>query len=101
MKYLRKIFENSKIEALIDAVEEYNKVLKQDNIWKNYLNNIKDIKSLSIEELEEVLKFAEDRWEEIKKEFTNYEKVKIILMFKNYLGDFKIDFLKYIRNSIF
>ena len=39
MKYLRKIFENSKIEALIDAVEEYNKVLKQDNIWKNYLNN--------------------------------------------------------------
>ena len=34
MKYLKKIFENSKIEALIDAVEEYNKVLKQDNIWK-------------------------------------------------------------------
>jgi hypothetical protein len=32
MKYLKKIFENSKIEALIDAVEEYNKVLKQDYI---------------------------------------------------------------------
>ncbi len=86
MKYLRKIFESSKIEALIDAVEEYNKVLKQDNIWKNYLNNIKDIKSLSIEELEEFLKFAEDRWEEIKKEFEkNIQEVKDIYL--SYLED--------------
>ena len=86
MKYLKKIFENSKIEALIDAVEEYNKVLKQDNIWKNYLNNIKDIKSLSIEELEEVLKFAGDRWEEIKKEFEkNIQEVKDIYL--SYLED--------------
>jgi len=102
MKYLKKIFENSKIEALIDAVEEYNKVLKQDNIWKNYLfyivfrslksskkgNNIKDIKSLSIEELEEVLKFADDRWEEIKKEFEeNIQEVKDIYL--SYLEDCK------------
>jgi hypothetical protein len=85
MKYLRKIFENSKIEALIDAVEEYNKVLKKDNIWKNYLN-IKDIKSLSIEELEEVLKFAENRWEETKKEFEeNIQEVKDIYL--SYLED--------------
>jgi len=88
MKYLKKIFENSKIEALIDAVEEYNKVLKQDNIWKNYLNNIKDIKSLSIEELEEVLKFADDRWEEIKKGFEeNIQEVKDIYL--SYLEDCK------------
>ena len=69
MKYLKKIFENSKIELrmvgrmrYLDAVEEYHKILKKDNIWKNYFNKIEDIKSRSIEELDEVLKFAENRW---------------------------------------
>ena len=95
MKYLKKIFENSKIELrmvgrmrYLDAVEEYHKILKQDNIWKNYFNKIEDIKSRSIEELDEVLKFAENRWEEIKKEFEeNIQEVKDIYL--SYLEDCK------------
>ncbi len=87
MKYLKKIFENSKIEYL-DAIEEYDKILKQDNIWKNYFNKIEDIKSRSIEELGEILEFAENRWEEIKKEFEeNIQEVKDIYL--SYLEDCK------------
>ena len=55
---------------LLHLKGKYNIDLKyNDDIWKNYVKNVKDIKSRSKEELDEILKFAENRWEELKKEF--------------------------------
>ena len=72
----------------MDVIEEYNKILKQDNIWKNYSKNFKDFKSLSIDELSEILGFAENRWEEIKKKLEeNIQEVKDIYL--TYLEDCK------------
>ncbi len=86
MKYLKRIFENNEIESLLGAVEEYNILLYNDDIWKNYFKNVKDIKSRSKEELDEILKFAENRWEELKKEFEeSIQEVKDIYL--SYLED--------------
>ena len=100
MKYLRKIFEEGRNpmygvksvdnvkDQLIDTIDEYNRVLKKDDIWRNYFNKIKDIKSRSKEELSEILEFAENRWEEIKKEFEeNIQEIKDIYL--SYLEDCK------------
>jgi hypothetical protein len=88
MKYLKRIFENSEIESLLYSLEEYNKLLYKDDIWKNYFKNIKDIKSKSREDLDEILKFAENRWEEVKKEIEeNIQEVKDIYL--SYLEDSK------------
>ena len=100
MRYLKKIFEEGRNpmygvksvdtvkDQLIDTIDEYNRVLKKDDIWKNYFDKIKDVKSRSKEELSEILEFAENRWEEIKKEFEeNIQEVKDIYL--SYLEDCK------------
>jgi len=91
MKYLKKIFESDENplyvkSKLIDSIDEYSRLLQNDNIWENFFSNKKDMKSRSVEELTEILLFAENRWEEIKNELEeNIQEVKDIYL--TYLED--------------
>lgn len=73
MKYLKKIFENdNSIRMLLNAIDAYNDRLIKDKEWKKYYQEVQDwrkIDSKDTEFLEEVIKFAEKRIEEIKAEF--------------------------------
>ncbi len=90
MKYLKKIFENdNSIRNLLNAIDAYNDRLIKDKEWKKYYQEVQDWRksdSKDTEFLEEVIKFAEKRIEEIKAEFQkDIDFVKDLYL--NYLED--------------
>ena len=108
MKYLKRIFEATKmlkdtnfdpnipenwtIHDLQCAIDEYNRLLSNDKIWKNFYNNI-DFKSKSysgtmakLDLLNKICEFGENRLKEIKKEKEeDMELIKDLAI--NYLED--------------
>lgn len=92
MKYLKKIFENdNSIRMLLNAIDAYNDLLKNDKIWQDYYKDFENWRKSSNDSrgkefLEEVIKFAEKRIEEIKAEFQkDLDFVKDLYL--NYLDD--------------
>lgn len=90
MKYLKKIFENdNSIRMLLNAIDAYNDRLIKDKEWKKYYQEVQDWRksdSKDTDFLEEVIKFAEKRIEEIKAEFQkDIDFVKDLYL--NYLED--------------
>lgn len=81
MKYLKKIFEdiddfdpsvpeNWTRYDLQSAIDEYNRLLIKDEVWKNFYHKIDryDLKSKDLKFLNDICDFAENRLKEIKKE---------------------------------
>ena len=90
MKYLKKIFENdNSIRMLLNAIDAYNDMLIKDKEWEKYYQEVQDWRksdSKDTDFLEEVIKFAEKRIEEIKAEFQkDLDFVKDLYL--NYLED--------------
>jgi hypothetical protein len=97
MKYLKKIFEDIETEdKLLYYINAYDDILKKDKIWKNYyiLNDINNFKynynDINLEKrlklLNDVIKFAKNRMEDIKKECEDdIESIRDIYL--NYLED--------------
>lgn len=106
MKYLRKIFEEGRnpmyglnpseehkreIQKLLDVIDHYHDFLKKDKIWQDYYKEFENWRKNSDDKrgkefLEEVIKFAEKRFEELKIEFQNHiEFVKDLYL--SYLED--------------
>ena len=90
MKYLKKIFENdNSIRMLLNAIDAYNDRLIKDKEWKKYYQEVQEWRksdSKDTDFLEEVIKFAEKRIEEIKAEFQkDIDFVKDLYL--NYLED--------------
>ena len=102
MKYLKKIFEdiddfddpsvpeNWTIYDLQSAIDEYNRLLIKDEVWKNFYNNI-DFKirftiMSKLHLLNKICEFGENRLKEIKKEKEeDMELIKDLAI--NYLED--------------
>ena len=81
MKHLRKIFEADKDfdpnvpenwtrYDLQSAIDEYNRLLIKDEVWKNFYHKIDryDLKSKDLKFLNDICEFGENRLKEIKKE---------------------------------
>lgn len=81
MKYLKKIFEdiddfdpsipeNWTRYDLQSAIDEYNRLLIKDEVWKNFYHKIDryDLKSKDLKFLNDICDFAENRLKAIKKE---------------------------------
>lgn len=81
MKYIKKIFEdiddfdpsvpeNLTRYDLQSAIDEYNRLLIKDEVWKNFYHKIDryDLKSKDLKFLNDICDFAENRLKEIKKE---------------------------------
>lgn len=75
MKYLRKIFEADKntyvnydLSNLQNAIDEYNRLLIKDEVWKNFYHKIDryDLKSKDPKFLNDICEFGENRLKEIK-----------------------------------
>ena len=99
MRYLKKIFEdiddfdpsvpeNWTRYDLQSAIDEYNRLLIKDEVWKNFYHKIDryDLKSKDLKFLNDICEFAENRLKEIKKEKEeDLELVKDLVI--NYLED--------------
>lgn len=90
MKHLKKMFENiDSFNTLLNAIDWYNDRLIKDKEWQNYYQKFQDWRksdSKDTDFLEEVIKFAEKRIEEIKAEFQkDLDFVKDLYL--NYLED--------------
>lgn len=105
MKYLKKIFEadtnfdpnipeNWKIYDLESAIDEYNRLLSNDKIWKEHYKKFKieyygksyNIEKNKLKLLNDLSNFAENRLQEIKKErVEDIDLIKDLVI--NYLED--------------
>lgn len=99
MRYLKKIFEdiddfdpsvpeNWTRYDLQSAIDEYNRLLIKDEVWKNFYHKIDryDLKSKDLKFLNDICEFGENRLKEIKKEKEeDLELVKDLVI--NYLED--------------